>query len=90
MRASYTVQRNVCASTSPDSPATTLIAMVLFQLPGEAVTRSLAINEDLIRTEGGGNPLMEEMVIRRELTNVLAQMSAGTATPELVWSSGKA
>lgn len=84
MQVSYTVRRHVPASSGPNSPATTTIALVLFQVPGEKVTRSLAVNEDLIRTQAGGNPFQEELFIKRELTNVLAQMSAGTSIPDLV------
>jgi hypothetical protein len=76
---SYQVKRGVAASRSPGGPGNSFVALVLFQLPGEKVGRTLAINEELIRFQSGGDPKREDAVILGELKSVLAQMSAGTS-----------
>lgn len=78
MNIEFTVKRGVPASDRPGGEANTLVAMVLFKLPGETVGRMLAINEGFIRFEAGGDPKREDEVIRRELNGVLMQMTAGT------------
>lgn len=77
----FTVQRHVPASSRPNGPEDRSIAMVLFHMPGETVGRTLAISEDQIRFEAGGDPVKEDAVIRRELGNVIAQMTAGAIQP---------
>jgi hypothetical protein len=75
LNVTYTVRRAVEATNRDGKPCR--IALVLFQLPGEPVGRSLAISEAQILYEAGGDPQREETFIRRELNSVLAQMTAG-------------
>jgi hypothetical protein len=79
MNVSYQIRRAVPASTRPGGPEDRHVALVLFQLPGEPVGRSLAISEEMIRAECGGDPKREDELILRELRNVLSQMTAGTS-----------
>jgi hypothetical protein len=60
---------------------TTLIAMVQIELPDGGVT-ALAIPEDEIRTECGGDIVKEEVFIQEKVKGVVVSMLAG-ATGDL-------
>ena len=79
MNVPYKVQRGVPAATRSGGSDITFVALVLFQLPGEPCVRTLAINEEMIRSECGGDAKREDALILRELQTVLSQMTAGTS-----------
>lgn len=73
----YSVQRNVPASTSPNSVKNCRVALVVFSHPGSGQPQTLIVNEEMIRTLAGGDPLKQHEVIEREVKAVLAEMTAG-------------
>lgn len=79
MNVTYQVRRGVPASTRSGGPANRFVALVLFSLPGDTQGRTLAISEEMIRAECGGDAEREEALILRELRTVVSQITAGTS-----------
>ena len=72
----YHAKRCVPAATAPGMPATTLIAMVMIELPDGGVT-PLAINEDTITEHAHGDIVKEELFIQAKVKEVVSSMMAG-------------
>jgi hypothetical protein len=66
----YLVQRNVPASTRPDTPANVRIAMVQVKLPDGGITQ-VAIREDELRFECGGDARKETAFIEQRIRETL-------------------
>lgn len=74
---SYTVQRNVPASNRPGGPQNCRIAMALFSHPKTGQPTVFCVNEAMIQSEAGDDPVKQQTMIEREFKVVLSQMTAG-------------
>ena len=70
MKVEYLVQRNVLASTKPGGFTDARLAMVQIRLPDGGVTQ-LAIREDELRFECGGDPAKEDVFVQAKIRETI-------------------